>query len=165
MSASVWPSDRPTDRPSVDAPTGQTARRILMKFGMCVLLQLRTASAEFRVDPTTVAPPSGNFVCFFVQLLCVAISTKGFDGSSWNFTGMFILMNGWHLQSFVTIWLLRCPLVAIFYRYFTFFLGVFLRACPSKCIEGSSWNFAHVFLSMNDDTRKVSLWSEYCSAT
>ena len=146
MSASV----RPSVRPSVDATTGQTAWRILMKFGMRVPPRVRTVSAEFRVDPTTTAPPSGDFEVFCVRHLCASISTKRFDRSAWNFTGVLLSMSGWHMQGFVMIRSLGCPLVAIFCRFFTDFRRFSVcMSISSKRFDGSSWNFAHAFLSMN----------------
>ena len=59
-------------------------------------------------------------------------------------------MSGPHMQGFAVIRSQGCHLVAIFYRFFTVFSR--FSACmsiSSKCFDGSSWNFADVFLSIN----------------
>ena len=56
----------------------------------------------------------------------MSISSKRFDGSSWNFANVFLLINGRHLRSFVATRNAALPPSGHFWNYFT----VLLRSCP-----------------------------------
>ena len=109
--------------------------------------------------PTTVWAFLKTFKRFFTVFrcfsACMSISSKRFDGSSWNFANVFLLMNGRHLRSFVATRNAALPPSGHFWNYFT----VLLRSCPYL------WNaltdlheILHMcFYQWVDDTHKVLL--------